>query len=75
MVGGPYSQFYQSWWGDIVKGEATAFNAFAVREWTKLKEGETLYSALQYAISKASTEALNNLRVYGMGDITAVKIE
>ncbi len=80
MIGGVYDQFYQSWWGDIHKGEATPFNAFAVHEWGQLQEGEDLYTALQYAVTETGKrpdgeEALDNLRVYGMGLMSAVRIE
>jgi len=55
-----------------VKGQGSLFD---IDEWTKLKEVENLYEALQYAISRGEQEARDNLRVYGTGFMTAVKIE
>jgi len=76
MTGGIDGQFYQGWWKEAaVKPGMSIYEVFSVLEWTELKEGENLYQALQHAFGEAPLEAVKDFRMYGMGDITAVKIE
>jgi hypothetical protein len=74
--GGIYGQFYQGWWEDAYKiAGSSIYEIFSVDEWTKLKEGENLYEALQDTFNVAPYGAIEDFRMYGMGDWTAVKIE
>ena len=55
----------------------TIYEIFSVSEWTKLKEGENLYQAVYDTFNNPNVhiDAVKDFRMYGMGDITAVKIE
>ncbi len=83
MAGGGTAEdhFYQGWWGATYKSFGMPiYDSFSVFEWTHLKEGENLYDALYDATQdmwkvEYGDQALNMLRVYGMGDMTAVEIE
>jgi hypothetical protein len=70
---GAFDQFYQGWFE--LTSSAPPYKNFSIDEWTRLKEGDNLYEAMQYAISRGDQEALDNLRIYGMGLMLAVKIE
>jgi len=70
-------QFYQGWWGKAwVQPGQSIYEVLSVLEWTKLKEGETLDQAVQHTFEELPTPNVKEeFRMYGMGDITAVKIE
>lgn len=78
MTGGIDGQFYQGWWDKaaVVWGQ-TIYEVFGVKEWTELKEGENLYQAVYDTFDDPSVhiDAKREFRMYGMGYITAVKIE
>jgi len=78
MTGGIDGQFCQGWWKEAgVMWGQTIYEIFSVSEWTKLKEGENLYQAVYDTFNNPNVhiDAVKDFRMYGMGDITAVKIE
>jgi hypothetical protein len=78
MTGGIYGQFCQGWWdkAGVVYGQ-TKYEVFSVSEWTELKEGENLYQALYdtFGDPDVHIDAKKEFRMYGIGDMTAIKIE
>ncbi len=76
LTGGIGGKYYQGWWKEAeVKPGKSIYEIFSVLEWAELKEGENLYQAVYYASQEAPFEAVRDFRMYGLGDMTAVKIE
>jgi len=75
------TQFYQGWWGEKSTAARSEFSKFSENEWSKLKQGNSLYDALIYAIDNAEIDPillenpLDNFRLMGQGYLTELKIE
>lgn len=73
-----WTQVFQGWWGEVPKSETSKFNHFAIHEWSKLEEGDSLYTALMYAINETDwipDGPHDNYRLKGQGDLTDLRIE
>jgi hypothetical protein len=91
-IGG--SHFFQGWYGDkpagminykkLGKNVKNPYNYFSLYEFGKLKEGDNLQHALEWAIQEVmktsngvlyGEDAMNDLRIRGQGNMWEVKIE
>jgi len=82
------NHFYQGWYSERPTGmlkykglnTKNPYHYFCLYEWEKLKEGSSLYDALNYAIQEVSKilfgeDARDNCRIRGQGNIWEVKID
>jgi hypothetical protein len=56
MFSATNTQIYQGWWNDPSKGGVLSkFNLFSFNEWNRLKNGDSFYDAISYAINPQHT--------------------
>lgn len=72
---------YQGWYDECPHGKRSTFSKFSKDEWEKLRDGNTLYQALLYAISKSdidpqfSEDPAEHFRLKERQDIFSLKVD